>query len=158
MGIFKPVTDAEIELARQRVLEVSEEAIAESITIDQATRQVTLWFPGGRGLVFPLDDLRELDGATAEELGLVRVAPGGYSITCAPRDVDIDVEGLVLDLLAPGLKRALRQQLNREIARSGSAARTIASRENGKLGGRPRKAAVPAVAVAAKTPGARRKA
>jgi hypothetical protein len=51
----------------------------------------------------------------------------------------ISVPGLLIDLMGEAWLTGMRSELNRRIARSKSAARTQASRENGKKGGRPKK-------------------
>lgn len=89
----------------------------------------------------PIELVPELDGASEEQLlGHLGLSPSGEAVTHRPLDVDIAVDGLLLDALgAAGWKRSLRAGLARELARSRSPRKAAASRENGRKGGRPRK-------------------
>jgi hypothetical protein len=55
-------------------------------------------------------------------------------------DIFRDEPGLIIDRFGgPHWQKALRAEFSRRLARSGSEARTTASRENGNKGGRPKK-------------------
>lgn len=138
-----PLTEADvlaqIEAADKRPK--AEEPTAEAITFRSGPRRFNLLLASGTSVEFDADSLWELKGASLEELADVGLSPSGSAITWPKLDMDVSVAGLVLDLLgSPEWRRALRRNVNRELARTKSEARARAARENGKRGGRPRKA------------------
>jgi hypothetical protein len=112
------------------------------VDFDPETRRFVLRLASGTSVEFDAAALWELKDAALEDLVDVGLSPSGSSITWLKLDVDISVDGLVMDLLgSPEWRRALRRNLNRELARTKTEARAKAARENGKKGDRPRKAA-----------------
>jgi hypothetical protein len=79
----------------------------------------------------------DLRNATPEELAKVEVLPWGQALHWEELDVDISVPGLIFDYLDAPAWWA------RWIASRTSEKKAAASRENGKKGGRPRKASAP---------------
>lgn len=107
-----------------------------------ATVRFVLHLANGTSLGFDADALWEQKGALLEDLAEVELYPSGSAIRWPKLDMDVSVSGLVLDLLSsPEWKRVLRREVNRELGRTKSEARARAARENGRKGGRPRKAA-----------------
>ena len=139
---FEALTAEQIATARRLGEENAKRSTrAESIVIDPSTRRAELRLSGGLVLGFDLDAVPELAHADAGQLAETAIDLGGRSISCRPLDVDISVEGLILDLLGPEWKRAMRATLLREASSTRNAATAAAARENGKKGGRPKKAA-----------------
>jgi hypothetical protein len=112
---------------------------AVSASFDPVHRRFTLSLQNGLSLTFPAEALHELTGATDEELAGVCMPGFGFALEWPSRDMHISVAGLLIDLMGEAWLREVRTELNRRIARSKSAARTQAARENGKKGGRPKK-------------------
>lgn len=88
---------------------------------------------------FPAHFGQGLAGATAEQLAEVKLGPGGRTLRWESLDADPLVAQLVLGVFGS-------EAWMRELGRAGGSVRsekkTAASRANGSLGGRPRKAAV----------------
>lgn len=139
-----PLTEAEIsaQIDAADLKPPSDEPQATSVCFHRDTRRYTMHLSNGTDISFDAVALGELQAASLEDLAAVELSPSGSLISWPTLDVDVSVDGLVMDLLgSPAWRRALRRHLNREMARTRSDARTRAARENGKKGGRPRKAA-----------------
>lgn len=120
----------------------SEEPCARAIAFHPEARRFSLTLMDGTSIEFSAAALPELAERNTEDLAAAEIIPSGSGLSWRSLDLDISVSGLVLALLAgPEWKRAIRQAANRLAARTKSEARLRASRENGKKGGRPRKAA-----------------
>lgn len=139
-----PLTEADV-LAQIEAAEHqprTEEPTAESIAFRPESRRFNLELTNGTSVGFDADSLWELKGASPENLAEVEVSPSGSAISWPKLDMDVSVAGLVLDLLSsPEWRRALRRNVNRELARTKTESTARAARENGKKGGRPRKVA-----------------
>lgn len=118
------------------------EPCAKAIVFHPEGRSFILTLTGGTTIGFAAEAIPQLANASNTELAGVEVIPSGTGLSWRAVDVDLSVSGLVLSLIGgPEWRRAIRQAANRLAAQTGSEARTKASRENGKKGGRPRKAA-----------------
>jgi hypothetical protein len=106
---------------------------------DPLHRRFSLTLQNGLSLGFTAEALPELAGASDDVLAEVLVPELGFALEWPSLDMHISVAGLLIDLMGEPWLREIRNELNRRIARSKSAARTRASRENGKKGGRPKK-------------------
>jgi hypothetical protein len=87
---------------------------------------------------FPSSLLEALSDATPKQLAEVKVTPSGYGLHWESLDVDLGVPQLVAGLF--GTKVWMRE-LGRLGGKSRSVSKAQASRDNGKLGGRPSKTA-----------------
>ena len=85
---------------------------------------------------FPAGLLQGLSNATPQQLAEVEVTPSGYGLHWESLDVDLGVPQLVAGLFGT---KAWMAELGRQGGKSRSSAKGQASRDNGKLGGRPRK-------------------
>jgi hypothetical protein len=129
---------------------------AKTATFSPGDRSIALGLTNGCVFSFPVSLRPELATAPDAQLSPMTVAPGGDGIHWDLLDVDISVPGLImLALGGEGLWRLWAEQ-SRERASSvgtltrsevaskagstSSPAKTQAARENGKKGGRPRKA------------------
>lgn len=86
-------------------------------------------------LLFSVELFPELSGAKAREIGSARLMFGGTDIWWD----DLDVQHTVEYLAAKAIQVTTAREAARKAASSRSPRKTAASRENGKLGGRPRK-------------------
>jgi hypothetical protein len=85
---------------------------------------------------FPSSLLQGLSDATPKQLAEVEVTPSGYGLHWESLDVDLGVPQLVAGLFGT---KAWMRELGRQGGKSCSVSKVQASRDNGKLGGRPRK-------------------
>jgi hypothetical protein len=138
---FKAPTEIEIEAAIRRGDDaLRTEPHARSIQFDPASRRFTMAMTNGTTVSFEVAALPELQGATDVQLAGASLMGQGDTLAWIDLDMHISVEGLIIDLFGgPLWQKALRAELSRRLARSGSEARTQASRENGRKGGRPKK-------------------
>lgn len=114
---------------------------ATEVHFDRETRCYTLTMLAGAKVSFYAHQVHELNGATLDQLADVSLSPSGGGISWEQIDMDIDMTGLVMDLVSGvGWRSAFRALLMREITTMTSPAKAAAARENGKKGGRPRKA------------------
>ncbi|MBW4443303.1 MAG: DUF2442 domain-containing protein [Plectolyngbya sp. WJT66-NPBG17] len=138
------ITEAELEhqITQAKaawVQAASTEPCAESVTFYPRKLQYTIALTNGAQFSFPVPLIRELAGASKEELVDVHLSGAGRSIHWEKLDVDFSVPGLVYRIL--GTKPSL-SELGRHGGRKQSTAKSEAARQNGKKGGRPRKKAV----------------
>ncbi len=85
---------------------------------------------------FPYQQLQGLENATPKQLAEVEITPTGYGLHWESLDVDLGVPQLVAGLF--GTKAGMAE-LGRQGGKSKSVAKQQSSRNNGSLGGRPRK-------------------
>jgi hypothetical protein len=84
-------------------------------------------------------DVQGLEGAQPAQLKEIEISPSGFGIHFPALDADLYVPGLLEGFL--GSKAWMASRLGQMGGRSRSKGKQAASRMNGKLGGRPRKAA-----------------
>lgn len=141
MATFEPSTDAEIEAGRREGAALQDGPRAQAIAYSPKTRRFRLELKGGTVLEFGREAVPELDAATDAQLadGLV-VSVSGGAVVCRAIDMDIAVEGLVLDLaMGKAWRLGLKQWYAGQMGRTKSDAKAEAARANGKKGGRPRR-------------------
>lgn len=91
----------------------------------------------GLGLAMPLHRLQGLDGAAPTDLDGAEISPSGFGIHFPKLDVDLYVPALIEGYM--GTERWMAVRNGRAGGKVTNAAKAAAARENGKLGGRPRK-------------------
>jgi hypothetical protein len=142
MGNFEPSTDEEIEAGRREgAAQAQNGPRAQAIAYFPATGRFRLELKSGTVLEFSREAVPELDAATDAQLadGL-GVSVSGGAIVCRAIDMDIAVEGLVLDLaMGKAWRLGLKQWYASQMGRTKSDAKAEAARANGKKGGRPRR-------------------
>ena len=127
-----------------------DQAIEQSKNLSETEpRGVNAWFDTQRKLVFvelqtgvqigfPINLLQGLSSATDEQIAAVELSPEGYGLWWTELDAHHAIPGLVAGVF--GNKRRM-SELGRKGGSVKSEAKAKSSRENGKLGGRPKKIA-----------------
>jgi hypothetical protein len=136
-----PITAKAVDRAMAAEAErASHEHHARTVWYDRARDAVVLLLRDGR--IFGAERARipSLADATPRQLRTMMVTEDGAFLVVPACDQHINVDGLVTRLLE-GSPAALRRSAARSVGATTSAAKTEAARRNGRLGGRPRKAA-----------------
>ena len=99
------------------------------IVVELSSKVIVSFSPG---------DVEGLEDAKPSQLSAIEISPSGFGIHFPAVDADLYVPGILEGLLGSG--RWLASRLGQIGGRSRSRAKKAASRANGRLGGRPRKA------------------
>ncbi len=112
-----------------------------SVRYDLDRNMLEITTTQGGGFVVPLEWVPVLANLTPADLAELDVWPDGSAIELDAHDIHISVHGLLTGLLPRLLPTGAVSHLFAERGgRSTSAAKQAAARENGRRGGRPRKA------------------
>jgi uncharacterized protein DUF2442 len=107
---------------------------------DHRTRRIVIRLSSKLEVGFSPQDAQGLEQADASQLEEIEITPSGLGIHFPKLDADLYLPALLEGFL--GSKRWMASRLGAAGGRSRSVAKVSASRRNGRLGGRPRKAAV----------------
>jgi len=122
MAEFQPVTATEFGKKRRKATTTFR---AESARYDARSGRILVQLSNGVETGFPVTSIRGLENATPEGLRKIEIQGRGFGLHLPIIDADISVSRLFADLLgSPVMEKAERRQ--------------IASRSNGKKGGRPK--------------------
>lgn len=117
-------------------LEVNEYG-AQGAYYDAQSRRVIVSLPGEMQLTFPPYAVQGLDAATEDDLRSIELVDNGLGLRIDRLDVDISIPALL-----KGLRGSPKWEAS-HMGRAGGSAATLrkaeAARENGRLGGRPRR-------------------
>ncbi len=105
---------------------------ANTATYDARKGLVVVELRSGFAFGFPPERVPGLEGATAKQLGAVRLSPSGDGLHWDTLDVDVSLTGLLAGALN------LREWAPRFMGQVRSDAKARAARVNGLKGGRPR--------------------
>lgn len=122
--------EAETEIRAQAVRYLADRDALEVVTTRQA------------GFLIPRDWIDALHGVPVEEMAELQVWPDGSAIELESRDIHISVDGLLTAVLPAMLPtRIVAAIFASRGGRATSDAKRNSAQENGRKGGRPRKAA-----------------
>ena len=140
------VTHEEFKRANERGLELeSRVAKAVSAKYDRHLRRVVIQLNGKLGIFFAPREVEGLEHATPDQLNEIEISPSGHGIHFPQLDADVYLPSLLEGVF--GSERWMASRMGKLGGSSRSAAKTLAARQNGKSGGRPRQKGTGAVAV-----------
>ena len=111
---------------------------AVSAHYDRKTGRIVIHLSSKLTVSFSPVDAEGLEDAQPSQLKEIEISPSGYGIHFPAVDADLYVPGLLEGFL--GSKAWMASRLGQIGGRSRSKAKKAASKANGRLGGRPRKA------------------
>ncbi|MGA8762292.1 MAG: DUF2442 domain-containing protein [Candidatus Sulfotelmatobacter sp.] len=115
---------------------------AVSAHYDRASGTVVVQLSSRLRISFLPQDAEGLERAKPSQLEAIEISPSGFGLHFPNLDADLYVPGLLEGFL--GSKRWMASRLGQAGGRSRSRSKKVASRANGRLGGRPRKQKPPA--------------
>jgi hypothetical protein len=134
------LTDTDVRQAEKRMqARLKDQARAESARYDQRTGRIVVSLSNGLELGVPAALAEGLRGARAADLSEIEVSPTGLGLHWPRLDADLYLPALMEGVF--GSRRWMAQVMGKAGGRSRSATKRAAARENGRLGGRPRKSA-----------------
>jgi hypothetical protein len=110
---------------------------AVSARYDRRQAKIVIELSSGLQLVFPPDLAEGLNGRSAADLSEIEITPTGLGLHFPRIDADLYVPALLEGTF--GSRSWMASQMGRKGGVSKTPAKRASSRENGKLGGRPRK-------------------
>jgi hypothetical protein len=133
------ITEQELNQAEARMSLVREASYAVSARYDRRRSRIVVALSTGVELAFPTRLAEGLSGASPEHLADIEISPAGLGLRWPRLDADLYVPALLHGVF--GSKSWMARQLGAAGGRARSVAKVAASRENGRKGGRPKKAA-----------------
>lgn len=133
------VTEREFAQAEARMRPLREAGHAVAARYHKRSRRVVVSLDTGVQITFPARDVEGLADAAADDLAQIEISPAGLGLHWPRLDADVYLPALLQGVF--GSRSWMATQLGAAGGRVRSAAKTAASRENGRKGGRPRKTA-----------------
>jgi hypothetical protein len=119
----------------RRMLAMTPHAVA--ARYDRQADRIVVTLNTAVDVSFSLRDAQGLENASAEQLAAIEITPPGFGLYWPKLDADLYIPAVLEGIL--GSRRWMAARLGAAGGRSRSKAKAAASRENGKLGGRPAK-------------------
>lgn len=133
--------DKEFEERYDRAVELAAksdryEPRAESVSYDSRSGRVVVEMANGTTFIFPPSVAQGLERASEKELKDVSITPSGDGIRWETLDADFSITSLLMGIFG---NRAWMSELGRHGGKAKSEAKSVASRINGRKGGRPKR-------------------
>jgi Protein of unknown function (DUF2442) len=106
---------------------------------DRATGRIVIHLRSGLDVSFSPHDAQGLENAKPAQLDEIEISPSGLGIYFPKLDADLYLPSLLEGFL--GSRRWMASRLGRVGGKSRSRAKRAAAKANGRMGGRPKKAA-----------------
>jgi len=129
----------DFEMANKRGKEL-QEALPRAVSAhhDRKSGQIVINLSSRLILSFSPRDIQGLEYAKPSQLSAIEISPSGFGIHFPKLDADLYLPGLLEGFV--GSKKWMAARLGQSGGQSRSRAKKTASRSNGRLGGRPKKA------------------
>ena len=129
----------DFELANQRAKRLKTSIPrAVSAYYERKTGRIVIHLSSKLIVSFSPCDVEGLENARPAQLSVIEISPSGFGLHFPTADADLYVPGLLEGFL--GSRKWMASRLGQVGGQSRSKAKTAASKANGRLGGRPRKA------------------
>jgi Protein of unknown function (DUF2442) len=130
--------DKEVEIANKRAAaRLSKTPTATAAHYDPSVDRLVIDLSSGLSISFKPQDAQGFEQAKPEQLTEIEISPSGLGLHFPAIDADVYLPSLLEGFL--GSRHWMAAQLGKAGGRATSPAKTSAVRENGKLGGRPKK-------------------
>jgi len=111
---------------------------ATAVRYDRRIGRIVIDLSSGIEVAFRPNDAQGLERAKIEDLAEIEISPSGLGIHFPRLDADLYLPALLEGFL--GSRRWMAAEMGKRGGKATSDAKAAAARENGRLGGRPRKA------------------
>jgi hypothetical protein len=133
------MTEQDLQQAEKRMTALRENGFAVSARYDRRTARIVVNLSTGVQIAFPTRLVEDLAEASPDDLAEIEISPAGLGLHWPKLDADVYMPALLQGVF--GSKRWMAAQLGAAGGKVRSRAKASAARENGRKGGRPRKAA-----------------
>jgi Protein of unknown function (DUF2442) len=133
------ITELELEQAEKRMAVLRDAGHAVSARYDRRRARIIVALSTGIELTFPTRLAEGLADASPESLAEIEISASGLGLHWPKLDADLYVPALMQGTM--GSKKWMASELGAQGGRARTPAKIAASRENGRLGGRPQKTA-----------------
>jgi hypothetical protein len=132
------ITENEFAQAQEHSAIKRQAGCAITARYDRRTARVVVGLANGVHVTFPVHLAEGLSEASPDDLVEIEISPGGLGLHWPRLDADVYVPALLQGVF--GSPRWMAAQLGASGGRARTESKTSASRENGRKGGRPRRA------------------
>lgn len=132
------ITETEFAKAEARAAATRRAGYAVRARYDRRTARVIVGLNNGVQIAFPVRLAEGLANASADDLADIEISPAGLGLHWPKLDADVYVPALLQGVF--GSKAWMAAQLGAAGGKARSDAKAAAARENGRKGGRPRRA------------------
>ena len=115
-----------------------------AVRYDRRMSRIVISLASGLQIAFAPRDAQGLENAHPADLIDAEISPSGLGVHFPKVNADLYIPALLEGFL--GSKRWMASQMGKVGGKASTDAKTAAARENGKLGGRPKKVREPTVA------------
>ena len=133
------ITEQQVAAAEARLRETRRGGHAVAARYDRRASRIVVRLDSGLELAFPPGLAEGLASASPDDLAEIEISPAGLGLHWPRLDADLYLPALLEGIF--GSETWMARRLGALGGRARSAAKTVAARENGRKGGRPRKTA-----------------
>jgi hypothetical protein len=133
------VPEQDVQQAEKRMAALRQNGFAVSARYDRRAARVVVELNTGVQIAVPTRLMEVLAEASPDDLAEIEISPAGLGLHWPKLDADVYVPALLHGVF--GSKRWMAAELGAAGGKVRSRAKAAAARENGRRGGRPRKAA-----------------